>query len=203
VSEEMQRPFNYFLAKMVEIVGSGAHDIGHLKEIGNRNKAVIFKDLSGHVPVANVQTATEPSGDTRFTLFKHGTRVMVGSRDKESGDAYYISALPTLKAGLSAKQSETPIPKESFLKFAMADYYGCVKMKLSQAISDTCTPLEIWDAAGQVTRTPRTILECKMTNNYLLGNEILLDLIVLNPHDLHPGIEYLTANVLLHSYSQN
>jgi hypothetical protein len=203
VSEEMQRPFNVFLAKEYEDVGSGAPDIGHLKEIGNRNKAVIFKDLPGHLSVANVTTTTEPSGQSRFTLFKHGTRVLVGSRDKKTGDGTYINALPTLKAGLSEKQSETPIPEESFLKFSMVDYYGCVKLKVTDAMFDMCKPLESMDAAGQATFSHRPFLECKMSNNYLLGNVILLDLLVLNPHDLHPGDENDVSDVLLHSYSQN
>jgi hypothetical protein len=203
VSEEMQKPFNIFLAREAEVIGGGAPDIVHLKQIGNRNKAVIFKDFPGHLSVANVHTATEPTGKTRFTLFKHGTRVLVGSRDKKTGDGTYINALPTLKAGLSAKQSETPIPGESFLKFAMADYYGCVKLKVTDAMFDICKPLESMDAAGQATFSHRPFLECKMSNNYLLGNVILLDLIVLNPHDLHPGDEYDTADVLHKSYSQN
>jgi hypothetical protein len=71
VSEEMQKPFNIFLARDAEVIGGGAPDIVHLKQIGNRNKAVIFKDFPGHLSVANVHTATEPTGKTRFTLFKH------------------------------------------------------------------------------------------------------------------------------------
>jgi hypothetical protein len=203
VSEEMQKPFNIFLAREAEVIGGGAPDIVHLKQIGNRNKAVIFIDFPGHLSVANVHTATEPTGKTRFTLFKHGTRVMVGSRVQKPGDAYYINALPTLKAGLTAKQSETPIPKESFIKFAMGDYYGCVKLKVTDEIARMCQPLEKMDAGGNVTFIARSFLECKMTKNSLLGDKVLLDLQVLNPLDLVSGDDYLTANVFLHPYSPN
>ena len=196
----MMEPFHLYLAKQPEDVGSRGHDFGRLKEIGNRNKAVVFKDLPAHLSVANVETATDPSGETRFTLFKYGTRVMMGSRDPKIGDGYNIRALAKLKAGLTAKQSLTPIPKESFIKFAMADYYGCVKMKVTPANRNLCLPLETTDAAGVLTRTDRTFLECKMVKNSLLGNKLLLDLIVINPHDLVPGDEFLNANVHISSY---
>ena len=206
VPDEMVAPFNLFLAKKAADSGSGANHVHGLKAIGNKNKSVVFKDFADPLSLANIPAGTEVSTsrfeEKSFTIFKHGTEVKVGSVKNKNGDAYSITALPTLKAGLTEKQSETPVPKASIIEFPKADLYGNVKMKVTNANRHMFRPLANIDARGLASSySDRTIVECKMTKTSLFGNELRCDLFVINPHDLSQGDGNLTANVQLHSYS--
>lgn len=203
----MVAPFDLFLAKKAADSGSGVKHVDGLKEIGNKNKRVVFKDLAAPLSLANNPAGTELSTsrfeEKSFTIFKHGTEVKVGSVEIINGDAYSITALPSLKAGLSEKQTETPVPKASIIDFPKADLYGNVKMKVTNANSHMFRPLANIDARGLApSYSDRTIVECKMTKTSLFGNELRCDLLVLNSNDLTQGDGNRTASVQLHSYSQ-
>ena len=70
----------------------------------------------------------------------------------------------------------------------MVDVYGCVSMRVNEVNKHMFTKRRVFATDLTFIDEDKEYIECKRTDEELVGNEIRLDVLVLNPHDLAPGM---------------
>ena len=128
-----------------------------------------------------------PGASMYYSLFKHQGCLKGGMPvNRIEGNDVRVRSLP-LDACVK-DVAETNINIASFVKFPMTDVYGCVSMRVNDVNRHMCTKRRVFAPDLTFIDVDKDYIDCKRTDETLVGNEIRLDVRVLNPQDLAPGM---------------